>query len=477
MRLGVPLICFVVVIGLSWAVDHNVAGIMSALPAEAAPSIKIFVGVATWLAAAWVAAAVFGMLVLQATRRRGAENKLPKLLIDVGNIVIFFCVGLIIVSQVFGKPLGGLLATSGVLAALIGFSVQKTIGDMVAGVGLNLEQTIKLGDWIEAIPGTIGKVIEITWRTTHLETRDGRLVVLPNSMLNTGHFTNLNAPQRYLRVTRTVAIDYDVPAERVIRILQAAMEATDGVRSQPEPVVYVDAYGDNGIIYSMNYWVADYPETFTVTRELLVNALKFLDQAGISPVYPKADVTLLEAKQRRIERHIDVASILARTPFFEPFETEALQLIEQGSRLREFPPRAVVVKEGDPGSSLFVVVAGVLDVSKQVPGKPDRRVGRLVAGDLFGEMSLLTGASRSATITAATHSTLIEIDKQQIEPILVSHPEAITRLGQMVSEREAANESILALWPEERQEIARLGVAAFVRAKITQFFIRTTTNE
>lgn len=472
MRLAAPLIFFALTLALGWAVDHDAAGMISALPASAAPYAWTISRILAWLAAAWVATALFGAIVWQLARRRSAQNKLPKLLIDVGRLVIFFGAALAIVSQVFDQPLGGLLATSGVLAAIIGFSVQKTIADVVAGVGLNVEQSIKLGDWIEASPGAIGKVVEVTWRTTHLETIDGHLIVVPNSTLISGPFTNLSAPQREMRASRTVEIEYEVPPERVVQILLAAMAATEGVRTHPRPSVYIDNCADNGIVYSMHYWVSDYPDTFSVSREVVINALKFLDQANISPVYPKTDVMLIEPFQRHIDRRVDVAGILRRMPFFAAFEPETIETLARGGHLREFAPHAVIVHEEEAGSSLFVVIEGLLEVTKKVAGKPDRRVGRLVPGEIFGEMSLLTGAQRSATVTAATSASLLEIDKQQIEPVLASHPEAIAALGQLVAGRAAANESILAIWPEERQEIARLGVAAFLRAKIGEFFGR-----
>jgi len=474
LRLAAPFISFLVILALTWAVDHDAGGLVSLMPAKAAPYARIIAQIAAWLAAAWLVAAIFGAIVWQFARRRSAlkQNKLPKLLIDVGRLVIFFGAGLAIVSQVFNEPLGGLLATSGVAAAIIGFSVQKTIADVVAGVGLNIEQTIKLGDWIEASPDLIGKVVEVTWRTTHLETFDGHLVVVPNSTLISGHFTNLSAPERAMRVAKSVEIEYEVPSDRVIEILNAAMIATEGVLTYPPPEVYIDSCADNGIVYSMHFWVVDYPETFSVSTNVFVNALKFLDQAGISPVYPKTDVMLIEPFQRHIERRIDVAGLLRRMPFFTAFEPDALAALARDGLLRDFPAHAVIVHEDEAGSSLFVVIEGVLDVTKKVAGRPDRRVGRLVPGELFGEMSLLTGANRSATVTAATRAVLLEIGKPQLEPLLATHPEAITALGQLVAGRAAANENLLAIWPEERQEIARMGVAAFLLAKMGQFFGR-----
>ena len=468
MRRLAPAICFALAIAVYWAIEHDTAGIMSLLPASVLPYAKLAAQTVIWFAAAWVATEILAEVIEFVARRRGA-NRLPKLLAHIGAIVIFFCAGLVVVSLVFNQPLGGMLATSGVLAAIIGFSIQKTIADIIAGISLNVEQSINLGDWIETSTGAIGKAVEITWRTTHLHTIDDRLIIVPNSTLSGGAFVNLSAPERYLRFNKTISIDYSLPTERICRILEAAMKATDGVLQRPAPVVLVNNCGESGIDYNLYFWTADYPEHFLISSNVLSNALKFLDQAGISPVFPKQDITLFEPSPRQIDRKLDVGGILRRMPFFTAFDADAMEQIERGWKLREFRPDAVVVREGDAGASLFVVIAGLLNVSKEIQGA-SRHLGRIVPGDLFGEMSLLTGAARSATVTAASHATLVEIDKPQLEPILAKHPEAIAALGQFVAERTAANQSTLASSTEEKREIESIGVAAFIGKKIAEFF-------
>jgi small-conductance mechanosensitive channel len=470
VRLGAPLICFLLVVALRWFAEVDLWGIMSSLPPELHPLTQSGTEIAVWLATAWLASSLFQRLVLRITRRRGVTNKLPKLLSEVGSILIFFVAGLWIVTHVFGQPIFGVLATSGVFAAFIGFSVQKTIADIAAGITLSLEQSIKLGDWIETSTGVIGRVIDMTWRTTRLETIEGRMVVVPNSVVSGGQFTNFNAPQRYLRFTKTISIDYGVPTDRVLQILEAAVRATPGVLAQPESTVRIDSLGSTGVVYAIYHWVADFPDSFRVSSDLLANALNFLDQAGITPIYPRTDVTLLAETERHINRRIDLAAILRRTPFFAAVDQNSLQTIEQGSRLVEFAAGSMIVQEADAGTSLFLVIAGLLNVSKRIPGGLPRVVGTLAPGSVFGEMSLLTGAPRSATVAAATQVMLIEIRKEQIGPVIMAHPEIIGTFGKLIAEREAANESVLSAWPEERQEIARLGVAAFLRAKIAYFF-------
>jgi small-conductance mechanosensitive channel/CRP-like cAMP-binding protein len=471
-RLVTAGIGFAVLAALYLIVRNDVTGGMSMLSEIARDEVTTAAGIGFWLGAAWFANAVLARAILHYARRRRSATQLPKLMIDVGKLVVYFVAILIIISQVFERSLGGLLATSGFLAALIGLAVQKTIADAFAGIALNTDQAIKLGDWIQTSTSVTGRVREITWRATHLETIDGHQVVIPNSMLVANQFTNLNTPYRHFRLTRTLRMDYSVPAERVILILQSAMEATAGVLREPPPQVLIENCLDGGVLYSMNYWALDYAESFRISRQVVINALKFIDRAGLAPSLPRQDVTVLEAAPRRIEAGIDVHTVLRRTPFFRAFEQPALEQLERNVHLRELPPGSVVVREGEAGSSLFIVVAGLLEASIQSPSAERRVVGNLTPGDVFGEMSLLTGTPRSATITARTHTTLLEIHKEQLEPVLGDRPELIAELSRLQAARLVSNEGVLALSPEEQREVRAVGMAAFLGQKIRKFFGR-----
>ena len=471
-RLLIPGIGFLIIAGLYAMVQYDAAGIVSSLSDAARDQVNACAGVAFWLSAAWFANGLLASAVLNYARRRRRGTQLPKLLIDIGKLLVYFIAILIIISQVFERSLAGLLATSGFLAAFIGLALQRTISDVIAGISLNTDQVIKIGDWIQTSNAVTGRVKEITWRATHLVTIDGHQIVVPNSMLIGNPFTNFNAPFRHFRVTRTMRMDYSVPAERAVTILQSAMEATEGVLPEPRPEVLIDDCRDGGVLYSMNYWVLDYAESFPISRQVMINALQFLDRAGLAPSLPRQDITLVETPPRGIEAGIDVRAVLHRTPFFRSFEQAALEQLERDVRLRDVPPGGVVVREGDPGASLFIVITGLLDASLHGQGAAMRVVGRLAPGDVFGEMSLLTGAARSATVIARTETTLLEIGKEQLEPILRDRPQVIAELSRLQAERLVNNEGVLALSPEETTEIRAVGMSAFLAQRIRRFFGR-----
>ncbi|HEY7990418.1 MAG TPA: mechanosensitive ion channel family protein [Stellaceae bacterium] len=443
------------------------------LAADYETILKDVVGTGFWLAVASFCTELLRMFIMRQARRQGFASRMPRLLFDIGGIVIFFCAGLVIVSQVFGLELSGLLFTSGIIAAAAGFALQPTATDLIAGISLNFrEGTIKIGDWVQVANGVVGKVTQITWSDTHLVTLDDRMIVVRNSKLVELQLMNYSAPQRPYQNKLKITVGFEAPPDRVSAILVTAMKAVPNLVPNPEPYVIIEEFSENGVPYSMYFHVPDYPEAQFITNQVAVNALKFLDQAGFAPAYPKREhFDGREARtQRGIERRIDINAILRRVPLFDSFGAEEIAELAGAVALQQFKPGAVVVREGDDGKSLFVVVSGLLDVFKQMEGGDQRKVGMLSPGNVFGEWSLLTGAARSATVTAAVDTGLIEIDKARLEPILTRYPETLAELSRIEAERSANNVNVMSFTPAERQEIAKVGMASFLRGKIMRFF-------
>lgn len=470
MRILFRAIAVIAIIGL-WRLVRDQPSLTAGLPDWAGSNLPRAIGVLFWLAVASLVQASLRGLILRRTHIRQGEGKLPVLLIDLSAALVYFAAVLAIVSLVFERSLTGLLATSGIAAAIIGLAVQRTISDLLAGIALNIGQGgIKLGDWIGTPDGHVGKVLEITWRATHLVTRDDTLLVVPNSSLVQNLFLNYSAPKPYFRVSRHISAGYDAPPERVMLIFVAAMKATDGVLAEPNPTVLITECAASGIVYSLNFWVTDYQRSFAIATAVTVSALKFLDQAGYSCPFPQMDVTLMQAHKRGIDHDIDRAAILRRVPLFRPFGPEALAQLESGATVRNLPAGAEIVREGTAGQSLFIVVAGLFEVLRTAAAGTETRLARLGAGDVFGEMSLLTGAPRSATVRAVTDVVVLEIAKETLDPVLALQPDAVEEMSRLQAERMADNVNALAFTPLEREELERVGVAQFLRGKIVRFF-------
>jgi len=114
---------------------------------------------------------------------------------------------------------------------------------------------------------------------------------------------------------------------------------------------------------------------------------------------------------------------VAGSPLFSSFSPEELEAVIAGLELLSFEPGDVIVLEGDPGDSLFVVTTGVVKAFLREPGPAPPRLARTLGeGEFFGEVSILSGRPRTATVTAATHCELLELDRATLDEITVSHP-------------------------------------------------------
>jgi small-conductance mechanosensitive channel/CRP-like cAMP-binding protein len=475
MRLIPPLAVMLAASGLISFAQH-----WASETGNASSFLDIMAQVAIWLGAAWlVRRAVGAGLNLYSARKlrsEGAPHFLETgryLLTDLVGLIAFGLAILGIVGVVLHQPITGLIATSGALAAVIGLAAQRMIADIFSGLALSVERPFVVGDWLEISSGLAGKIIEANWRAVRLVTIEGRAVVVPNSVLANNNFVNVSAPQRYFRLRREICIDYSVPGERALPILHAAMIATPGVRIDPQPIVLIDETNDRGVVYSLNFWVSDYPEQFPISRDVVITALRFLDQAGLVPAYPKRDITIAQVAPRRIERQIDLTQVLSRVPLLSVLDAEQTERLTRSGQVHELPTGAVIVREAEPGASLYIVLTGTLEVSRvEADGKP-RTIARLLPGEVFGEMSLLTGTPRSATVTAASPVTLVEIRKEDFDPILRSQPALIAKLSEIEAVRLLANRNAAQLTAAEQKEIERLGFPGFMRRKIQAFFGHT----
>ena len=228
----------------------------------------IAVASAAWLVAAWGGARLVDLLAV-GNGSRGPDGKprqprIPRLLADLLRFFVYGVAVLAILAFVLEQPVTGLLATSGVAIAVLGFALRNMIADIFAGIALNIEHPYRLGDWLELSPGVSGRVDEINWRATRLIAGDGSAIVVPNGIVAGSRFINYSRPGPAFRGSVPVLLDQEVPVERAKRILLSAMLCADGVLPTPRPDVVVEAVGKQ--------WPLDLSAELTRERGRLVVA-------------------------------------------------------------------------------------------------------------------------------------------------------------------------------------------------------------
>lgn len=218
--------------------------------------VRVLSGAGSYFAAAWLAARLVGIAIGRtATRRR-----LPKLLQELVATALFVAASIATAVLVFGQPVSGVLAGSGLLLAILGFAIRNALADVLSGIALGLEAPYRIGDWVEIDTSVRGRIVEIGWRTTRLLTRDDTYTILPNSQIARQRLTNYSAPRRHYRTNVHIVLSHAIPVALAKGILSEAAARPSIILVKPAPDVRVVAYDPDGIRYAVRFWVPSFAE-------------------------------------------------------------------------------------------------------------------------------------------------------------------------------------------------------------------------
>jgi small-conductance mechanosensitive channel len=427
-----------------WAIWPLAFLLMAPLPtAVALPMADPFTGaMAAALTRFLLLGSLFQSLLLVAlvSAWERVGRALPRIFLDV---LLWLVVGGALVSTLYeaGVRPESLFTGSAVVTAVLGFALRDTLGNVFAGLAIHAEYPFEVGDWIQydANPAHIGKVVEINWRATKVITLDEAYVIIPNGQLAQASIRNFTKPEPWSRRSLFVVTPYGVPPQRVQAIILEALRGSFGVLEHPEPSVVTNAFTERGV----EHWVRLFTTAFDrrdrvdgMARDRIWYALA---RQGIEiPVathavhlttLPAPEPETADAAARRR------AAALRGLTLLRPLSDEQIRLLATHAVERFYAAHEPVIRQGDPGESLFVIMAGRLEVTVADVGGPPAVLATLTAGDFFGEMSLMTGEPRSATVTALEESRLLEVAKPVFAGLLQDRPSLVDELGRTLCER------------------------------------------
>ena len=410
-----------------------------------------------WAASAWLVLRLVRVFVWQRRQHNLQGAAAPALMQMVVNLIVISIAAAATAHFVFELPVTGFWATSSVVGLVLGIALQRVIADFFSGIALELDPPFRIGDYIEVRkPGVetiTGQVTEIRWRATQIQPR-GQVgtIHIPNSDLSSVMIVNLYSPLNRSRFETLLTFDVSVPVSRVRRIVMASAQSTAAILRSPRPELLANRFTNAGIEYKIRYWLA--PETSPdVTRhELLANISHQLRRMGLNTAAERRDMTLIRRGREEdsaLER-VDWQT-LARNPFFASAQQDELQQLARNMHAQKVKPETTLVRVGETGGSMYLVGEGLLEAYFEGPdGGPDGvmlRVGEIETGDIFGEMSLLTGAPRSSTVVSVTDAIIYEIHREDIQELLSARPEVAEHLSHIAAKRQLKNE-------ESRQKAA-----------------------
>ncbi len=366
----------------------------------------------------------------------------PRIVEDI-VVILAYVVFALVRMRLAGVDLSGIVATSAVITAVIAFSMQETLGNILGGLALQLDSSIELGDWVK-IDDVVGRVIDIRWRYTAIETRNGETIVVPNSLLMKGKFTVIWSPEQAVQPWRRwiwFNVDYAVPPARVIEAVEQAITGADipNVARAPQANCVLMEFGPSYGRYALRYWMVDPRPDDATDSAVRCHVLTALQRAGIRIAEPEYSVHMI--KENEAHREAVHARELARrlqalrsVGIFAAFSEEELKALAERLVYAPFARGDVVTRQGMVAHWLYILVAGEAEVWLEQEGER-RLLATLPAGSVFGEMGMLTGEPRRATVTAKSDIECYRLDKAGFEDILRSRPAIAEEMAAILTER------------------------------------------
>jgi small-conductance mechanosensitive channel/CRP-like cAMP-binding protein len=376
---------------------------------------------------------------------------IPRLMREIVRTAVFILAVLLTIRYVFDVPLSSIVISSTVLTAVIGFALQDLLKNVIAGIALQVERPFDVGHWVE-INKQIGRVVEMSWRATRVITIDGNYVIYPNSTLAQSELINytLGSPVQALHVQIGVAPHY--PPNLIKRVLTEAALASPHVCRDPAPSIKLVQFGDYGVTYDIKFWLYSFDQYTDKRDAVMTSAWYFLNRAGVKLPFPIRQVYLhqVDPISESAEQHERVARLVAdlrRVDLFAVLDDEELRRLAAHAQVRLYARGEVLVRQGAIDTTFFTIRSGCVRVEVD-DNLGDQRaamtVNQLGPGDFFGEMALLTGEPRRATVVAEEDTEALVVDRADLAPLLQANSELPEQLGAVLARRLEMNQVALA---------------------------------
>jgi small-conductance mechanosensitive channel len=404
-----------------------------------------------------------------------ARRRIPRILNEF--VVALALIGYAIYRlDAVGVNLAGLITTSAVVSGALAFSAKETLGNLWGGIAIQLEKTCRIGDWVR-VDTVTGQIVSIRWRYMAIATINNETIVIPNGVVMQNRLTVIGrrgeertAWRRYV----PFEVEFDHAPARVIAQLERALAHAQipWVAQQPPPSIGCTGFKESGVEYSVAYDLTDAAQYWAVDSLVRVHVYAALMRQGLGIPFPRRVIEVRRDERPNLaQREVDHRIAALSTMDLFASLTDA----ERGALARKlvtcaYVPDEIVFRAGEPADSLYLLAQGRVDVVSEAGKNARHKLATLVAPAYFGEMGLLLGQPRAATVVAIGEALCYRLDKEGFDAVIRARPALAEMLAHILAERQAANDATLqALDAEVQSGRSATGKTDLIR-KIQQFF-------
>lgn len=366
------------------------------------------------------------------------EFEIPNILRDATVFTLFFVGVLLILYRRTELDVTGLFTTAGILSIVIGLALQDTLGNVFSGLAIQTERSFNVGDWVR-FGEEEGVVVDVSWRATKLRTRQNDLVIIPNTQISNDVLVNYSAPTRIHAVREDIGVHYRHPPAHVIAAIEEAADQTEAILKRPRVDVRTHQFGDFAITYRAKYWIKDYGDRNRIRNAFNTRIWYAFKRHGIEMPYPIRDVFLHEVTQETLEAEAEerrqrIFRYLRRVEVFDALTEQETRDLATRARVEQYFRGETVIRQGTAGDSLYIIDDGLVEVVVSEDGRSES-LAQLGPRSFFGEMALLTGEERTATVRTLAPTDFFVVDRQAFRQTLEGNPRIAERISEILAER------------------------------------------
>lgn len=386
-----------------------------------------------YLLAFWLMARAIDVIVMQRYFRGRTGYDAPHLLRGLFYGITLFS-GLALFLWQINYPLTGFLVSTGVIAGVIGLAMQNTLGNLFSGIAFSLERPFKTGDWIQLDNGTVGQVVEMTWRATWFKTFNNTIITVPNLVLASQAIINLDRPVLPYSVWYSFKISPEIDPSYVKTLISAAVGRCRHVLPKPAPSIRLNNAVANPYIYSVWVHYRNYLAHFKGQEELFMQIHTALRNADI---HVSADVQEVNFARKRALNplSLNISDSLRSLRIFADLSNDDIEQIAKASEYMIVDIDTVLMRERQELSHVYIVLNGELESSVTLANGDKISGEQLTAGDSFGWSAIILQEAGLMTVRAVTDSLVLAIDVACLKPVISRHEDLIEQFTELVTQR------------------------------------------